>query len=64
MDEHCFRSMASYNAYIGTLATGKKAFSAELQGIEFFTEYSGVVAEMGSGFAWEVKEKGNQRAAG
>ncbi len=56
--------MASYNAYIGTLATGKEAFFAELQGMEFFSEYSGAVAEMGSGFAREVKERGNRRAAG
>ncbi len=51
--------MASYNAYIGTLATGKEAFFAELQGMEFFSEYLGAVAEMGSGFAREVKERGN-----
>ncbi len=56
--------MASYNAYIGTLASGKEAFSAELQGMEFFLEYSGAVAEMGSGFAREVKEKSNWRVAG
>ncbi len=56
--------MASYNAYIGTLATGKEAFSAELQGMEFFSEYSEAVAEMGSGFVREVKEKGNWQAAG
>ncbi len=55
--------MASYNVYIGTLATGKEAFSAELQGMEFFSEYLGAVAEMGSGFAREVKEKGNWRPA-
>ncbi len=51
--------MACYNAYIGTLATGKETFSAELQEMEFFSEYSGAVAEMGSGFAWEVKERDN-----
>ncbi len=56
--------MTSYNAYIGTLATGKEAFSAELQRIEFFSEYLGTIAEMVSGFAWEVKERGNWRAAG
>ncbi len=43
--------MASYNAYIGKLTTGKEAFSAKLQGKEFFLEYSGAIAEMGSGFA-------------
>ncbi len=59
MNGHCFQSMTSYNAYIGTFATGKKAFSAELQEIEFFSEYSGAVAEMGSGIAREVKERGN-----
>ncbi len=51
--------MASYNSYIGTLATGKEAYSAELQGIEFFSEYLEAVAKMGSGFAREVKERGN-----
>ncbi len=51
--------MASYNAYIGTLGTEKEAFSVELPGIEFFSEYLGVVAEMGSGFAREVKKRGN-----
>ncbi len=56
--------MASYNAYIGTLATEKEAFSAELQGMEFFSKYSGAVAKVESGFAWEVKERGNWRAAG
>ncbi len=56
--------MASYNAYIRILGTEKEAFSAKLQGIEFFSEYSGAVAEMGSGFAWEVKERDNWRAAG
>ncbi len=64
MDGHCFQSMASYNTYIGTLATMKEAFFAELQGMEFFSEYSGVIAEMGSGFAQEVKERGNWRTAG
>lgn len=29
-DEHRFRSIVSYNAYIGRLAKGKEAFSAEL----------------------------------
>ncbi len=51
--------MASYNAYIGTLTTEKEAFSVELQGMEFFSEYLGAVAEMGSDFAREVKERGN-----
>ena len=56
--------MASYNAYIRTLAIGKKTFSAKLQGIEFFSEYLETVAKMGSDFAREVKEKGNWRIAG
>ncbi len=56
--------MATYNAYIGILATRKEVFSAELQGMEFFSEYLGAVIKMGSGFAREVKEKGNWRAAG
>ncbi len=64
MDGHHFRSMTSYNIYIGILATRKEAFSAELQGMEFFSEYSGAVAEMGSGFAWEVKERDNWQIAG
>ncbi len=42
--------MASYNAYIETLAIGKEVFSAELQGIEFFSEYLGAIAEMGNDF--------------
>ncbi len=32
--------------------------------MEFFSEYLGAVAEIGSGFAREVKERGNWRAAG
>ncbi len=64
MDGHCFRSMASYNAYIRTFATGKEAFSVELQSIEFFSEYVRAVAKMGSGFAWDVKERGYWQAAG
>ncbi len=64
MNRHRFRSIASYNAYIGTLATEKEIFSIELQGMEFFSEYSRAVAEMGSGFAREVKERGNWRVAG
>ncbi len=51
--------MASYNAYIGTLATEKEAFSIELQGKEFFSEYLRAVAKIGSDFAWEDKERSN-----
>ncbi len=53
--------MASYNAYIGTLATEKGAFSVELQAIKFFQKYSRAITEMGSDFAQEVKERGNWR---
>ncbi len=56
--------MASYNVYIGTLATRKEVFSAEFQGMEFFSEYLGAVAEMGSDFTREIKEKGNWQTAG
>ncbi len=55
--------MASYNAYIGTFATEKEAFSTKLQGIEFFSEYLGAVAKMGSDFAWEIKERSNWQTA-
>ncbi len=56
--------MPSSNAYIGILATRKEAFFAELQGMEFFSEYLRAVAEMGSDFAREVKKRGNWRTAG
>ncbi len=56
--------MASYNAYIGTLATGKEVFFAELQGMEFFSEYLGAVAEMGSDFAQEIKKRVNRQTSG
>ncbi len=56
--------MASYNAYIGTLGTGKGAFFIELQGMELFSEYLRAVAKMGSDFAREVKEKSNWQIAG
>ncbi len=39
--------------------TGKEAFSIELQEMEFFSEYLGAIAEIGSEFAWKVKERGN-----
>lgn len=55
--------MASYNIYIGTLATRKKAFFAKLQGIEFFSEYLRYIAQIGSDFAREVKKKGNWQIA-
>ncbi len=59
MDGHRFQSIASYNAYIGILVTRKEAFSAELQGIEFFSEYVGAVTQIRSVFAREIKERGN-----
>ncbi len=49
--------MASYNAYLKTFAISMETFSAELQGIQFFSEHLGAVAEMGSDFAWRVKER-------
>ena len=51
--------MASCNAYIRILTTEKKIFSAELQGKEFFSEYLGAVAKIGSDFAQKIKKKGN-----
>ena len=51
--------MASYNAYIKILETGKEVFFAELQGMEFFSEYLRAVVKVGSDFAWDVKEKDN-----
>ncbi len=56
--------MASYNAYIGTLATGKEIFSTELQEMKFFSEYLRAVTKIKSDFAQEVKEKGNWQTAG
>ena len=56
--------MASYNNYIETLATEKKAFSVELQGMEFFSEYLGAVAKIGSDFARNIKERCNWQIAG
>ncbi len=55
--------MASYNVYIGTLVTRKESFSTEPQGMEFFSKYLGVVAEIESDFAREIKEKGNWQTA-
>lgn len=43
--------------------TRKEAFSIKLQEIEFFLEYLGAIAEIGSEFAWKVKERGNLRIA-
>ena len=51
--------MASYNTNFEILETGKETFSAKLQGIEFFSEYSGLIAEMGSDFAQDVKKRDN-----
>ncbi len=51
--------MTSYNAYIGTIPIEKEAFFIELQEIEFFSKYLGVVDKMRSDFAWEVIEKIN-----
>ena len=51
--------MAYYNAYIKTLATGKEAFSIELQEMRFFSKYLGVITKMRSDFAWDIKKKGN-----
>ncbi len=56
--------MASYNAYIETLATRKEAFSIELQEIKFFSDYLRAVAEMKSDFAWKFKERGNWQTTG
>ena len=43
--------MANYNAYIEKLATRKKAFFAELQRMEFFSEYSRAIIKMENDFA-------------
>ena len=51
--------MASYNAYIRTLATKKKAFFKEFQEIKFISEYLEAIAKIRSDFAWEIKERGN-----
>ncbi len=64
MNGHYFQSMASYNAYIGILATRKEAFFAELQEMQFFSEYLEAVAEIESDFAQEVKERGNWQTVG
>lgn len=49
--------MTAYNAYIEKQPKGRDAFSAELQGLEFFSEVSETIAEAGSNFANEVKKE-------
>lgn len=49
--------MASYNAYIGTIAKEKDVFSGNLQEMEFFSKYLEVVAEMESDFAQKIKAR-------
>ena len=52
------------DAYIDTLEHGKEQFAAEQQGLEFYAEYAGVIAERGSEFARKVKERGSWQTAG
>lgn len=47
--------MTAYNAYTEKQPKGRDAFSAELKGLEFFSEVSETIAEAGSNFANEVK---------
>ena len=56
--------MSSLDAYIDTLEHGKEQFAAEQQGLEFYAEYAGVIAERGSEFARKVKERGSWQTAG
>ena len=58
IDQHCFQSMISYNAYIRIFTTGKEIFSIEFQKIEFFLEYLRAIANIKSDFTQEVKKSG------
>lgn len=59
IDKHQFRSMTVYNIYIKELVKEKAIWLAELQGIEFISEVIGVIAELGSNYTKEIKQKGN-----